>query len=182
VWFSPRSAPAATAARSGPEVRLERAAAAREAAVRRGLGMVGLVVVALLAIAFVQGSRVPDRPPAEPLVLTDGVVQLSAASLSDGHMHFFEVMLPERPLRIFAIDVDGEIRTCFDACEICGDIGYFEEPGSAVCRNCTSPIALTSLGRTGGCNPIPLPHRREHDTLSIMEADLRAVLPVLEGQ
>ena len=36
-------------------------------------------------------------------------------------------------------------------------IGFVLEGDHAVCRNCTSPIPLASLGRTGGCNPIPLP-------------------------
>ncbi|HYM80077.1 MAG TPA: Fe-S-containing protein, partial [Candidatus Limnocylindria bacterium] len=71
---------------------------------------------------------------------------------------------------------------CFDACEICGGQGYFEEGASVVCRNCTSPIVRTSLGRSGGCNPIPLPHRTTAGgALEIAESDLRAVLPHLQG-
>ena len=85
-------------------------------------------------------------------------------------------------MRFFAIHVNGQVRACFDACEICGDIGYFEDGANAVCRNCTSPIVLASLGRTGGCNPIPLAHAESLGTIVFRAADLRAVLPYLAGR
>ncbi len=51
-----------------------------------------------------------------------------------------------------------------------------------LCRNCSSPIALSTIGRGGGCNPIPIPHRIEAGRLTISEADLRAGLPRLKGR
>ncbi len=173
---------AAQAVAPGPDARLERAAQKREGSVRRGLGLAGLVVVVLLGVAFVQGSKIPGKAPATALTLADSSVSIAAAALADGHMHFFETTLPEGPVRFFAIQVNGKVQTCFDACEICGDIGYFEDGASAVCRNCTSPIVLASLGRTGGCNPIPLAHTARGETLVIAAANLRAVLPHLKGR
>jgi len=186
LLFGPgrRVAPAAAEAeaKSGPQARLRRAARAREQALRRGLGIVGLVVVGFLSMAFVQGSKIPAKAPAENLPITDGVVTIDSAPLADGHMHFYQATLPEQPVRFFAIKVGGRIRTCFDACEICGDIGYFESGSSAVCRNCTSPIVLSSLGKTGGCNPIPLPHTEAGARVEIRVPDLRAALPKLKGR
>jgi len=182
VLFGPGANPAPVEATSGPQARLARAARAREAAGRRALGIVGLCVVGLLTTSFLQSSRVPDRPQAEPLPIAEGQVALNASALGDGHLHFYQVSLDGRPVRFFAVEVGTELHTCVDACEICGDIGYFEDQGAAVCRNCTSPIAMNSLGRTGGCNPIPLSHRRQADKLVITESDLRAGLPLLEGR
>ncbi len=166
---------------TGPEARLARAARTRELGLRRNLGIVGLIVVGFLSVAFVQTSKIPGPAPAEPLPVVNGVVSFPHAALADGHMHFYQVVLPEQPIRFFAIDVGGKVRTCFDACEICGDKGYFESGTNAVCRNCTSPIVLASLGRTGGCNPIPLPHEETAGQLEIRTLDLRAVLPHLKG-
>ncbi len=174
-------APAA-AATSGPDARLERAAQQREGTVRRGLGIAGLIVVGLLSVAFVQGSKIPGKAPATPVALADSLVRIDAAALADGHMHFYETALAEGQVRFFAIQVNGKVSTCFDACEICGDIGYFEDGASAVCRNCTSPIVLSSLGRTGGCNPIPLVHREDAGSIVISASHLRAVLPHLKGR
>jgi uncharacterized membrane protein len=183
LLFGPgsKATPAAAEAASGPEARLVRAARARDLGLRRSLGVIGLIVVAFLSLAFVRGSKIPAKGPAQELPLANGVAALGRAALADGHMHFYEVTLPEGAVRFFAILVAGKVRTCFDACEICGDIGYFESGSSAVCRNCTSPIVLSSLGRTGGCNPIPLPHAETGDTLTVRAADLRAVFPHLKG-
>ncbi len=185
LLFGPVLAPAAANASSGPQARLERAARASERTRRRWTGLVGMVVVGLLATAFAQRSRLPDRPQARPVAPAEGVLLLDAGPLGDGHAHFYQVARPgadEAPLRFFLIRVGGEVRACFDACEICGDKGYFEDRGALVCRNCTSPIAIASLGRRGGCNPIPLPCERVGDTLRIRAPDLDAVLPHLRGR
>jgi uncharacterized membrane protein len=41
----------------------------------------------------------------------------------------------------------------------------------------------TSLGRTGGCNPIPLPNRRGADgAVTVTATDLKSVIPHLGGR
>ena len=82
-----------------------------------------------------------------------------------------------------SVKVGERVLTCFDACEICGAKGYFEDGRSVVCRNCASPIPRSTLGRSGGCNPIPLPHATESSgALTITERDVRAILPHLRGR
>ena len=178
------AAPAAAAAggASGPEKRLERAAREREIRRRRWTGWTALAVVGLLATAFAREARLPVRAPAAAAPIEQGVIRLDASGLRDGHLHFYQAELAEGAVRFFVVQVGSQFRVCFDACEICGDKGYDEGPGSAICRNCTSPIALTSLGRSGGCNPIPLPHRLEGDRIAVAESDLRAALPRLKGR
>jgi high-affinity iron transporter len=168
--------------RSAAQARLARASAARERAWRRGLALLGLVVVALLAASFVSRARIPAAEPATALVPADGTVSFDAGLLADGRMHFFEAPLGEGSVRFFAIRVAGEVHTNLDACEICGPIGYFLEGGAAVCRNCTSPIALTSLGRGGGCNPIPVRSRVEGPRVVVDVADLAAAAPLAKGR
>jgi len=167
---------------SGPEARLVRAAAARDANRRRWTGLIGLVVVGFLATAFVQGSRMPERPPATPVAFEGGVIRLDPTPLADGRLHFYEVTLPEAAVRFFAVKIGDRMLTCFDACEICGAKGYFEDGHAVVCRNCASPISRATLGRSGGCNPIPLPHRDEGGRMAIAEQDVRAILPHLQGR
>jgi FTR1 family protein len=188
LLFGPRLQPAAAtplpaaAPASGPQARLERAARSREMNRRRWTGIVALLVVGFLTTAFVATSRVPDRAPAQEVAIERGQLGFDAAACRDGHLHFFETTLPQGPVRFFAVQVGAELRTCFDACEICGDKGYFEDRGAVVCRNCTSPIALSSLGRSGGCNPIPLPHRLEGNRVVITESDFERRLPLLKGR
>jgi uncharacterized membrane protein len=130
-------------------------------------------VVGFLTTAFVQGSRVPERAQATPVQLQAGAISLPAASVLDGQMHFFEATLPEGSVRFFTLQVGDELRTCFDGCEICGNVGYYQQGRQVICRNCVSPIALRTLGRAGGCNPIPLESRLQEGQLIIEEAALR---------
>ncbi len=187
LWLlRPVRSPAPAPTESGPEARLVRAERARETTRRRWTGLVALAVVGFLATAFVHGARTPDLAPAASLVLQDGVARLDAAPLSDGHLHFYQVALPDGPVRFFAIQVGDRIQTCFDACEICGDKGYYEDGTALVCRNCISPIARGTLGRPGGCNPIPLPHRlasgAQGRVLEIQEQDLMTAVQHLKGR
>jgi high-affinity iron transporter len=178
-----RATPATGTGATGPEARLARAAAARDRAWRRSLSLLGLTVVALLGTAFVTRARVPGPAPATPLVASDGRVDFDAADLAGGTLRFYEVALPSgEPVRFFALQYDGVTYTDLDACEICGPIGYFRDGNAIVCRNCTSPIAPTSLGRGGGCNPIPVPHRLEGGRVTIAVADLEAAFPRAKGR
>jgi FTR1 family protein len=189
LLFGPSTRPPkAAVAADGPEARLARAERASEQMRRRWTGVVALLVVGFLATAFVQNSRLPDRPPAQPLEISGDSLAFDAATLADGHAHFFSVLLPDsssgtaQSLRFFAIRSGEEVRTCFDACQICGDKGYFEDGGALVCRNCTSPIAIATLGRAGGCNPIPLPSLLEGGRVTIGTAALMEVRPYLKGR
>jgi len=178
-----RAAPGPEAAASGPEARLARAAAARERAWRRGLAFLGVIVVAVLATAFVTRSRVPGPAPATALEVVDGQVAFPAADLAGGTLRFYEVALPSgEHARFFALQSGDATYTDLDACEICGPIGYFQDGTAIVCRNCTSPIAPTSLGRGGGCNPIPVPHRLGDGRVTLAVADLEAALPRARGR
>jgi FTR1 family protein len=185
LLFGVRPAPTVSAS-AGAADRLARAARQRDLNLRRWSGAIGLAVVAFLATAFVQGARTPPKEPAQELVVRDGFARFDPAPLADDRVHFYEVALPAARVRFFALRVGDEVRTCFDACEICGDQGYFEDGVSVVCRNCTSPIVRASLGRTGGCNPIPLPHRVGQDAgqprLEVAAADLEAIIPHLAGR
>jgi FTR1 family protein len=172
--------PAADA--SGPEARLARAERQREASRRRWTGLVAVAVVGLLATAFVSGARTPARAPAQPLTIENGVVQTDAAPLADNRLHFYETTTSVGAVRFFAVKVGDRIQVCFDACEICGDKGYYEQGSAVICRNCTSPIARSTLGRPGGCNPIPLPHQDLPGKIVIRVPDLEAVIPMLKGK
>jgi len=185
VWMLRQRAPrdGGAPAAAGAEARLERASRAGETTRRRWTAVLGGAVVLLLAAAFVRQSNVPGKAPAQPLALADGGVALERPALADHRMHYFSVALPQgASVRFFAIQVGDDVKTCFDACEICGDKGYYLGTGAAICRNCTSPIPLGSLGRTGGCNPIPLPHQAEGTMIRIRGQDLAGVLPHLKGR
>ena len=75
---------------------------------------------------------------------------------------------------------DGKVAAIFDACEICGSVGFFKSPNGLVCKNCASPINGQSVGTAGGCNPVPLTATSGADAIMIREADLAARAKLFE--
>jgi len=182
LLFGPRARAAEGSPAEGPQARLERAARNRDESLRRWTGILAVIVVGFLSVAFVKSSALPAKEPGVTLAVTNGAARVPVSDLADGKMHFYETDVPAGHVRFFAVEEHGRVHTCLDACEICGDKGYFLDGDHAVCRNCTSPIPLASLGRTGGCNPVPLAARADSGALWISAADLERSVPKLKGR
>jgi len=157
--------------------RLARAEANRRRWTQLGALATGLAVVGVLVGGIVLQPGPPPR--AEAAVVTpdaQGGIDLPLASVNDGRIHFFAVADPLANgalLRFFAIQKpDGRVQACMDACEICGDLGYYQDAAGLNCRNCGAPINLPTLGQTGGCNPIPVVSKVEGDTLVVAAASV----------
>jgi uncharacterized membrane protein len=147
----------------------------RERWARRATAIAAATVILILATGFLTQAQVPAQATGTPVALEEGAARLSTEALADGHAHFFRADLEGHAVRFFALKrPGGDYVACFDACSICGDRGYYEETGGMTCRNCTAPINVATLGRSGGCNPIPLPSTVEGANLVIRQADLAA--------
>ncbi len=77
---------------------------------------------------------------------------------------------------IVVLGSDGEVRTAFDACEVCGGSKGYEQVGADVmCIKCGRYFEIDGLGtqNTGaGCWPAYLPHILEGDSIIIKKSDL----------
>jgi high-affinity iron transporter len=67
---------------------------------------------------------------------------------------------------------DGKVASIFDACQICGGVGFYKGANGLICKNCSAPINPQSVGQSGGCNPIPLPATQDADSVVIKITDL----------
>jgi uncharacterized membrane protein len=86
-------------------------------------------------------------------------------------------------LRFFTIKKpDGAMQACMDACEICGDLGYYQDTNGLNCRNCGAPINLPTLGQTGGCNPIPVSSKVVGDQLQVDAASIYDKRVIAKGK
>ena len=181
-------APGAAPAAAGDDPaarRLVRAEAQRTRNTRVGALVSGFAVVALLAGSILAAPGPPPRAAAAPVTDQGGTIALPLGAVSDGSMHFFDVADPGQAgasLRFFAIrKPDGTMQACMDACQICGDQGYYEEAGTVTCRNCSAPINLPTLGQTGGCNPIPVRSRVAGNELLVDAASIYAERVTAKG-
>ena len=100
-------------------------------------------------------------PAPRPMVAEAGVLSIPlnepGRDLMDGRLHKFSVSLEGVTVNLLAIrKPDGKLAVALDACEICPPEGYGKSEGHVVCLYCMTPIPLDTLGKPGGCNPIPL--------------------------
>lgn len=100
-------------------------------------------------------------PAPRPLVAEGNVVNVPIQSpvedLRDGRIHKYSVTVSGQERRLLIMKrPDGALAVCLDACEICRPDGYGQGKEHVICIYCNTPIPFETLGKPGGCNPIPL--------------------------
>lgn len=106
----------------------------------------------------------------------DDIFSFDVKLLSDNRLHRFAYISDEgKEIRFFLLN-KFEDRTspavAFDACALCGDMGYIKKGGELICIACNVRIFLPSVGKFGGCNPIPLPFINEGGFVKIKLDDV----------
>lgn len=96
--------------------------------------------------------------------------------LRDNNLHRFAFVSNEgKVIRFFLLnkreDRDSPVAV-FDACMLCGDMGYVKRGGELICVACNVRIFLLSVGKEGGCNPIPLPYEFDGEKITIKLEDV----------
>jgi high-affinity iron transporter len=200
---APPLAPLSTSPGGGgaAAARLERAVAERQARARVWGGSLGVAILAALGLGFVYSRPPATLSPATPVAVgADGMVRLPVADFRGTALRRYVVTLGtlggaggggdrsrSAAVRFIAVPLDdpskpgAAIATAFDACEICGAKGYYQEGGNVTCLHCGSAIYPPSIGQHGGCNPIPLPSRRQGGELLLRAADLAAGAPLFDA-
>ncbi|HEX7185019.1 MAG TPA: Fe-S-containing protein [Thermoanaerobaculia bacterium] len=171
-------------AAGGAAARLERAQSGRQARARVLGAALGIVILAALGVGFVYAQPPATLSPARPVeVGPGGLVRIPLSTFQGARLERFSVEIGGHPVRFIAVPVEegGPIATAFDACDICGPRGYYQDGTSIACLHCGSAIYPPSIGQAGGCNPAPLPSRTEGDQLVIAASDLAAGAPRFAG-
>lgn len=131
--------------------------------------------IVLVTAEFIYAKSVSALSPATPLTFANGSVSIPLAQVSDGDLHRFSIRENGNEIRFLLYQKpDGKVVAVFDACQICGPVGFFKGPTGLVCKNCSAPINGQSVGTPGGCNPVPLQSSAEGNAVVIQEADLAA--------
>ncbi len=131
--------------------------------------------ILMVTAEFIYAKSVSALSPATAVTFTDGQVSIPLARVSDGDLHRFAARENGVEVRFWLYQKpDGKVATVFDACQICGPVGFYKGPNGVVCKNCAAPINGQSVGMTGGCNPIPLRAEQTADAVIIRETDVAA--------
>jgi high-affinity iron transporter len=141
------------------------------------------VFIAMLTAEFVYAKSQSALSPSTEVTFANGMVTIPLAQVSDGDLHRFQAQENGTPIRFWLYQKpDGKIATVFDACQICGAVGFYKSGNGVTCKNCAAPINPQSVGTAGGCNPIPLKATQTADSVIIQEADVAAASHVFEKQ
>ncbi len=141
------------------------------------------IFIAMLTAEFVYAKSQSALSPATEVTFVRGQTTIPLAQISDGDLHRFQAQENGTSIRFWLYQKpDGKIATVFDACEICGAVGFYKSGNGVVCKNCAAPINPQSVGTAGGCNPVPLKATQTADSVIIQEADIAAGGHVFEKQ
>ena len=78
------------------------------------------------------------------------------AQVEDGHLHRFAYTTENNKAVRFIIikkPNSSAYGVGLDACDICGETGYYERGGQVVCNRCDVVMNINTIGFKGGCNP-----------------------------
>ena len=106
-----------------------------------------------------------SKPPeiSDPIIVepVNNEFKFDVEKLADNELHRYAYINDEgREIRFFLLNRFSDRASpiiVFDACAICGDMGYVKKGGDLICISCNVRIFLPSVGKEGGCNPIPMP-------------------------
>ena len=136
----------------------------------------GICVVSLSVVKAYDTREVTLSEP-ETFTIEEDRILIPMESVSDGHLHRFEYRT-ENDVNVRWIVVKKPGSASFgvglDACEVCGNAGYYERNGQVICKRCDVVMNINTIGFKGGCNPIPLSYETQDGNLVFLLEDLIA--------
>jgi high-affinity iron transporter len=133
------------------------------------------VFIFLVTAEFIYTKSVSALSPATEVTFQNRQVRIPLTQVADGDLHRFSANENGTTVRFWLYQKpDGKVATVFDACEICGGIGFYKGSNGVVCKNCAAPVNAQSVGTKGGCNPVPLDAEIVSNEVIIKEADIAA--------
>ncbi|MGY4677769.1 Fe-S-containing protein [Pasteurella sp. P03HT] len=125
----------------------------------------GTVILVIVCSSQLYWDRIASQPPrlseATPVKLDqNNQIHIPIEQVKDGKLHRFVWIADDgKAVRFFLINRLPDrlsLAAVFDACILCGDQGYVMEGDQVVCVGCGVRMFIPSIGKPGGCNPVPI--------------------------
>ena len=144
---------------------------------KAALGCVGLILAVCLYYDLYASRPVKISPPTMMTPDPAGLIKIGVDQVMDGKLHRYAMVTDDGHVVRFVLinrsmGMGSKIGVVYDACMLCGDMGYIQEKNEVICIACNVRIFLPSIGKAGGCNPIPLVHSIEGGQVVISVAEL----------
>lgn len=182
IWFAPavlvgaairlEPLPTVSHIRQGAQRRKLLAAFTRERRFRLIVPCFAMVILG----GAVYNSRFPaveywDPKPVAVTMNASGLIVIpkkGEIDLEDGKLHKYLLKQGEREARFMILSSpDGHLTVTLDACAICKPDGYGQAEGAVLCYYCKTLIPLETVGKPGGCNPVPVPFKVGVDGITL---------------
>lgn len=125
----------------------------------------GSSLIVVIALVFgLYYDLYASRPPeiSTPIIVepVNNEFKFDVEQLADNDLHRYAYINDEgKEIRFFLLNRFADRASpviVFDSCAICGDMGYVKKGNDLICISCNVRIFLPSVGKDGGCNPIPM--------------------------
>lgn len=133
------------------------------------------IIIALTSQLYwdLVASKPPQLSEAIPVVLDEKEqITIPIEQVKDGKLHRFVWIASDgKAVRFFVINRSNKtlsLAVVFDACILCGDQGYVMEGDQVVCIGCGVRMFIPSIGKPGGCNPVPIENWQQTETEIIL--------------
>jgi high-affinity iron transporter len=135
--------------------------------------LTAFVFITTITAEVIYAEAPPPLSQATEVTFTNGKAVISIKDLPEGDLQRYAASVNGTRVRFLLYrKPDNKIASVFDACQICGGIGFYKGATGLICKNCAAPINPQSVGQPGGCNPIPLQSVQDGDSVVISITDL----------
>ena len=141
---------------------------------RRRWSTVSLVCFALviftMTVVHAYANKAVELSPIEDAKIEDDSVIVPFDQVNDGHLHRFGYTTDSGVVIRFIViqkPNSSAYGIGLDACEICGETGYYEKDGQIVCNLCDVVMNINTIGFKGGCNPIVIDYSIENGNIVV---------------
>lgn len=131
-------------------------------------------VLTITAIAKYADQEI-ELSPIEDTEITNDSVIVPFDKVKDGHLHRFGYKTENgKTVRFIVIKKPNSnaYGIGLDACDICGETGYYEKDGQVVCNLCNVVMNINTIGFKGGCNPIVIDYKISDGKIIVPIAEL----------
>ncbi|MDR3244506.1 MAG: Fe-S-containing protein, partial [Elusimicrobiota bacterium] len=130
--------------------------------------------ILILSVVKKYNEREVELSPAEAMIIESDNIIIPIANIDDGHLHRFAYAASDgTEVRFIIVKKNASAYGVgLDACDICGQTGYYERSDGIICKRCDVVMNIMTIGFKGGCNPVPLSYSRADGKMIIKTIDL----------
>ena len=127
-------------------------------------------VICIMTAVNAYANKEVELSPIEEATVDGEDFIIPFDQVNDGHLHRFGYTTADDVVIRFIIiqkPNSASYGIGLDACEICGETGYYEKNGQVVCNLCDVIMNINTIGFKGGCNPIPIDYGIENGNIVV---------------